>query len=83
MQFRVLGPLEVESRGRLVRISAAKERALLGLLLLRADAAVSRDRLIEELWGGRPPASARHTLELLRRRPTTSGGGGWRRSSTS
>lgn len=64
MQFRILGPLEVESRGRLVPIAATKERALLSLLLLHADEPVSRDRLIDELWGESPPPTARHTLEV-------------------
>ena len=79
MQFRVLGPLEVESQGRLVPIAAAKERTLLALLLLRANAPVSRDRLIDELWGESPPPTARHTLEAyvsrLRRTLTAAGDG--------
>jgi DNA-binding SARP family transcriptional activator len=33
-------------------------------LLLRANSVVARDVLIEELWGGDPPASAVHSLEV-------------------
>jgi DNA-binding SARP family transcriptional activator len=39
-------------------------RALLAILLLRADQVVSADALIEELWRGRPPASAPKLLQL-------------------
>ena len=64
VEFRILGPLEVVSDGgRVVRLDAAKPRALLAMLLLRANEPVSRDRLIEELWAGRPPSSAAKTLQ--------------------
>jgi len=42
-----------------LRIDAPKQRALLALLLLHANEVVSSDRLVEELWSGEPPASAR------------------------
>ena len=38
-------------------------RALLAILLLRAGEPVSRDRLIEDLWDGRPPATAAKVLQ--------------------
>lgn len=63
MEFRLLGPLEVVHRGRPVRLVRPKERAVLALLLLRANDLVSCDRLIDELWGERAPETARHTLE--------------------
>ena len=63
MDFRLLGPLEVESGGSMVPIKGGKERGLLALLLFRANRPVSRDLLIDELWGEHPPATARHTLE--------------------
>ena len=63
MEFRVLGPLEVVDRGRSVALARTKERTVLALLLLRANELVSCDRLIDEIWGERAPASARHTLE--------------------
>ena len=59
LEFAILGPLEVrDGRGRRVELGAAKRRSLLGVLLLHANEAVSSDRLIEELWGARPPAVA-------------------------
>jgi DNA-binding SARP family transcriptional activator len=36
-EFRVLGPLEVIDDGRVVPFNAAKPRALLAMLLLRAN----------------------------------------------
>ena len=64
MEFRILGPLEVCHEGRPVRIGGAKERALLVVLLLHANEAVSVDRLIDELWGDRPPATARKSIQV-------------------
>ena len=58
MEFRVLGPLEARDRGRIVALGAGRERSLLGVLLLHANEAVSVNRLIDELWGERPPARA-------------------------
>jgi len=59
MEFRILGPLEVLEEGRPVALGGAKQRALLAVLLLHANEVVSRDRLIDELWGGEPPDTAR------------------------
>src|SRR5436190_4280816 len=64
MQFRLLGPVEVEDAGRPLVLGSAKQRALLAILLLNANEVVSRDRLIDELWGEQPPASASHSLEV-------------------
>jgi DNA-binding SARP family transcriptional activator/ABC-type transport system substrate-binding protein/streptogramin lyase len=63
MEFRVLGDIEVLDGDRQVPSGGPKQRALLAILVLRANETVSRDRLIDELWGERPPASARHTLD--------------------
>jgi DNA-binding SARP family transcriptional activator len=40
-----------------------KQRAALAILLLQRNEVVSRDRLIDGLWGETPPPSAVHTLE--------------------
>jgi YVTN family beta-propeller protein len=80
MQFRLLGPLEVEQEGRLLVLGSAKQRALLAILSLRANEVVSRDRLIDELWGERAPASALHSLDVYvsRLRKTLQANGGER-----
>src|ERR1700684_3209952 len=58
IEFRLLGPLEVVDDGRPVAAGSPKQRALLAGLLLHRCEAVPSDRLIDELWGERPPASA-------------------------
>ena len=58
MRFRILGPLEALDGARAVSVGAAKPRALLGVLLLHANEVVSTARLVDELWGEEPPATA-------------------------
>ena len=64
VDFRILGPLEVTDQGREPAIATGKQRALLAILLLHANEVVSSDRLIEELWGDQPPASAAKSLQV-------------------
>jgi DNA-binding SARP family transcriptional activator len=63
MDFRILGPLEVEDDGRAVELGGTRQRALLTLLLLRRNEVVAADRLIEDLYDGRPPATAAKSLQ--------------------
>ena len=51
MEFRILGPLEAWHEGHEVALGGPKPRALLAVLLLHANVVVSRDQLIDELWG--------------------------------
>jgi DNA-binding SARP family transcriptional activator len=62
LEFRILGPLEVVAEGRALALGGSRQRTLLALLLTRANEVVSADRLIDELWGGRPPKSAANAL---------------------
>jgi YVTN family beta-propeller protein len=63
MEYRILGPLEVRASNRLVDLGGEKPRALLAILLLHRNEVVSADRLIDDLWGESPPASALRTLQ--------------------
>jgi len=63
MEFRILGPLDVVEDGRSLDLGGPKQRALLAALLLRANEVVSQDRLIDDLWGEAPPATAAKTLQ--------------------
>ena len=63
LEFKILGPLEACARGERLPLGGTKRRALLALLLLRANEAVSTDWLIDELWGERPPDTAANTLQ--------------------
>jgi DNA-binding SARP family transcriptional activator len=63
MEFLILGPLEVADDGRLVPLGGAKQRAVLAILLLNRNQVVSTDRLIDEVWGETPPATAAISLQ--------------------
>lgn len=62
LEFRILGPLEVWRGEQRLSIGSPRQRALLGLLLLRANEIVSVGELVEELWNGRPPQAAKASL---------------------
>jgi DNA-binding SARP family transcriptional activator len=64
MEFRILGPLEVDDGGSVLPLHGARQRALLALLVLNAGQVVSDDRLLDELWGTEPPKSGRTALRV-------------------
>jgi predicted ATPase/DNA-binding SARP family transcriptional activator len=64
MEYRILGPLEVERDGAAATAKGRKPRALLGLLLLHRNEPVAADRLIDDLWGESAPATAANTLQV-------------------
>src|SRR5438552_16024795 len=63
MQFRILGPLEVEGGGEPLALGGAKQRAVLAAVLLHANRIVSRDSLIDAVWGERAPETANSALQ--------------------
>jgi DNA-binding SARP family transcriptional activator len=64
VEFRLLGPLEVrDGAGSVIALRRRQQRALLGALLIRAGEVVSVDRLVDDLWGENPPASAVGSLQ--------------------
>ena len=64
MYFGVLGPLVVRTdAGAPVSVPDTKVRTLLLDLLVSRGHPVSADRLIEDLWGDRPPRNATGTLQ--------------------
>src|SRR6266545_3144848 len=64
MEFRILGPLEVGLDGPPFAARGRKPRALLALLVLHRNETVPADRLIDDLWGESPPATAANTLQV-------------------
>src|SRR5215218_4084113 len=62
VEFLILGPLEVVAGGELVALERRKARALLALLLLRVNEVVATDRLLDDVWGERPPPTATASL---------------------
>lgn len=63
-EFRLLGPLEVSCEGREIKIGGTRQRALLALLLLHRNEFVSRERLIDGLWGEQPPETAANAVQV-------------------
>ncbi|MER6949644.1 AfsR/SARP family transcriptional regulator [Nonomuraea sp. NPDC000554] len=63
VEFKVLGPLEITDETRVWRLTAARQRQILGLLLLSANQIVDVDSLTVELWGDTPPKSALTTVQ--------------------
>ena len=63
LEFRILGPLEVLKDGAPVQLGGRNQRAVLTLLLLRANEAVSTERLVDQLWGEHPPRTATTSLQ--------------------
>ena len=63
LEFRILGPLEVLDGDRPVPLGGRNQRALLTLLLLRANKPVSTERLVDQLWGEHPPRTATTSLQ--------------------
>src|ERR1700756_4035520 len=65
MRFSILGPLQVIGYdGRELALGGRMPRAVLALLLLRANEVVSSDQLVEALWAGAPPASGAKGLHV-------------------
>ncbi len=64
LQFRVLGPLELSRDGRPLRLGGDRQRALLALLLVRANELVSMPQLIDELFGDEPSDGAANAVHV-------------------
>jgi len=64
VQFQILGPLEVRDGERLLPLGGAKQRGVLALLLIHGNEVVSRQRLIDELWGDEPPRTAANVIQV-------------------
>lgn len=65
VRVEILGPLRVTVAGAVVDPGSETQRVLLGLLALSPNGVVSRDALVEGVWGARPPLGA---VELLQSR---------------
>ncbi|WP_225840501.1 AfsR/SARP family transcriptional regulator [Streptomyces sp. NK08204] len=65
MEFRILGSVQIYDARTDLRIvpMGAKQRALLGALVVKAGQVVPSDRLVDELWGEHPPANAANALQ--------------------
>jgi DNA-binding SARP family transcriptional activator/streptogramin lyase len=63
VEFRLLGPLEVVDGERQISLGGAKQRSVLALLVLARGRLVATDALIEEIWNGDAPETARKSVQ--------------------
>ncbi|MEU0674540.1 BTAD domain-containing putative transcriptional regulator [Streptomyces sp. NPDC006172] len=64
INFRLLGPLDVEVEGEPVRLGGGRQRTVLTMLLIASNRVVSVDALIAAVWGEGPPATARNQIAI-------------------
>jgi ABC-type transport system substrate-binding protein/DNA-binding SARP family transcriptional activator len=64
MDLQLLGPVEATIHGRPIPLGATKQRAMLAMLALEANATVPVDRLVDGLWSEDPPATASKMVQL-------------------
>lgn len=88
LRVESLGPLRVFAGGQEITLGPPKQCAVFAVLALNANSAVSRDELIDHLWGESPPATAagnlhtymsnlRRALAVANEPLTSSGSGGY------
>jgi DNA-binding SARP family transcriptional activator len=63
MDYRILGPLEAVDGDRTLSLGGSRQRAVLSFLLLHGNQAVTRDVIIDELWGEAAPRTAAKVLQ--------------------
>jgi DNA-binding SARP family transcriptional activator len=63
MEYRILGPLEALDGDRQISLGGTRQRAVLALLLLHANEMLTRDVLIDRLWGDDAPPTAAKVLQ--------------------
>ncbi|HEV2635147.1 MAG TPA: BTAD domain-containing putative transcriptional regulator [Actinocrinis sp.] len=62
--FRLLGSLEIDGAARPIPLKAARQRIVLVTLLMAADHVVTVDRLIDAVWDGQSPETARGQIQI-------------------
>src|SRR5690349_11981032 len=64
VEFRLLGPVGAWEGEREIPLPGGRLRAVLAMLLLQANRTVTREALIDGVWGERAPSQADHTLQV-------------------
>src|SRR4051794_17428841 len=71
LTFAILGPLQVHRGTEPRAIGSGRQAELLALLVVHRNTAVATDRLVDDLWDGRPPETAakivQNAVSALRR----------------
>jgi DNA-binding SARP family transcriptional activator len=63
LEVRLLGSVEALVDGRSLSLGGSKQRSVVAMLALSANATLSGERLIDGLWGEDPPSSAAKNLQ--------------------
>jgi hypothetical protein len=64
VHVEVLGRVRAWRDGQELSLGPPRQRAVLAVLALRANHVVSRDEIVDGVWGERPPASAVNGVHL-------------------
>ena len=64
VRVEVLGRVRAWRDGQELSLGPPRQRAVLAVLALRANHVVSRDEIVDAVWGDRPPASAVNGVHL-------------------
>ncbi|MGI5458760.1 BTAD domain-containing putative transcriptional regulator [Streptomyces sp. CA-249302] len=62
LHMTVLGEVGAALRARPLELGGRRQRAVLALLIVARGSVVTRERLVERVWGGTPPPSAAASL---------------------
>jgi YVTN family beta-propeller protein len=62
--FRILGSLEALDGERAIPLGGGRQRGVLAILLIHRGTVVSVDRIVDLLWGERPPQTASKTIQV-------------------
>jgi DNA-binding SARP family transcriptional activator len=63
MEFEVLGPVRARANGHLIEFGERKQRLVLAVLLLEPNQLVPLERMVDLLWRGSPPNTARRIVQ--------------------
>jgi DNA-binding SARP family transcriptional activator/tetratricopeptide (TPR) repeat protein len=78
MEFRILGPLDAYDGGKQVKLGGPRQQIALAMMLLEPGKVIPLNRLIDAMWDGDPPATARAQVQIcisnLRRTMAAVGG---------
>lgn len=62
MELRILGSIELWTGSALADLGPARQRSILGVLLVDPERPVPLESLVDRVWGDRPPAGVRNVV---------------------
>jgi DNA-binding SARP family transcriptional activator/tetratricopeptide (TPR) repeat protein len=64
LRVEILGPLRAGRGGQPLPLGPPRQQAVLAVLAVRANRVVSRDEIVDAVWGEAPPASAANNVHI-------------------